>query len=266
MDAAERLILLETPGGRPASNERRPFKNRSYQPPDDLESPRNALVAHLATLKVDQRLVVGLVLGFYLASLGLGVTTVLAIDLATDPVVRSFFQDLLKLGGVAKDAEDFIMNKPELPIPITMASSLFIGTKINLSYTQAEERDVVRYGYFFEAMCCLIGTKIRDYRRDEGNQMALLNAVYVCAGQPLGRVLDARHVALADKRIPLAQTTLRGVACSIEPVATPGEFTSCLRYATHLTAMATDLNPATLWQIEVYAEDLTPYAAAREAY
>ena len=96
--------------------------------------------------------------------------------------------------------------------------------------------------------------------------MALLNAVYVCAGQPLERVLDGRQVAPADKRIPLAQTTLRGVACSIEPVATPGEFTSCLRYATHFTAMATDLNPATPSEIEVYAQVLKPYAAASEAY
>ena len=54
-----------------------------------------------------------------------------------------------------------------------------------------------------------------------------------------------------------------GVACTFEQVATLGEFTSCLRYATHFTAMATDLNPATPWQIEVYAQDLTPYAAAR---
>ena len=147
-----------------------------------------------------------------------------------------------------------------------MGCSLFTGTKINLRYTQTEERDVVRDSYFIAAMWRLLGTKIRASRRDEGNQMALINAVYGPAGQPLERVLDARQVAPADKRIPLAQTTLRGAACSFEPVATQGECTSWVRYATHFTAMATDLNPTTTWQIEVYAEYLKAYAAGSEAY
>ena len=124
---------------------------------------------------------------------------------------------------------------------------------------------MVRDAYFISAIWLLLGTDIRERRRDEGNQMALLNAVYLGAGQPLERVLDARQVAPADKRILLAQRALRGVAYSFEPLSTLGEFTSYLRYATHLTAMATDLNPATRWQIAVYAQDLKPCAAARQA-
>ena len=68
------------------------FKNHRYQPPNGLESPKDATVAHLARLIGDQRLVVGCRLGLDLASLGIGVTTMLAIDLAKDPVVRTFFK------------------------------------------------------------------------------------------------------------------------------------------------------------------------------
>ena len=80
----------------------------------------------------------------------------MAIDLATDPVVRAFFQYLVKLGAVAHHTADFIRNKPELPLPITMAFSLFTPTKITLRYMQAEERDVVRDAYFIGAIavCC----------------------------------------------------------------------------------------------------------------
>ena len=107
---------------------------------------------------------------------------------------------------------------------------------------------------------------MQDRRRDDATQLELPNAVNVGEGQPLERVLDAQQVAPADKRITLAQTTLRGVACTFERVATLGEFTRCLRYATHSTAKATDLNPATPSEIEVYAQVLKPYAAASEAY
>ena len=147
-----------------------------------------------------------------------------------------------------------------------MACALFTGNKLNLRYPEADERDVVRDASFMAAIWRLLRTKIRDRRSDSGTQMALMNAVYVGAGQPLERVLDARQVAPTDKRIPLAQTPLRGVACGFEAVATLGEFTSCLRFATHFTAPATDLNPATPWQLELYAEDLKAYAAASEAY
>ena len=226
----------------------------------------NAVVAHLATLIWDQRLVVSGRLGFDLEWLGFRVITVLAIELATDQVFRAFFQDLVKLGGVVKNAEDFILYKRELPLPITMACALFTGTKSNLSYIQADESDEMRNVYSIVAIRPLLEIEIRDWRRDDATQMALLNAVYVGAGQPLELVLDAHQVSPSDKRIPLAQTTLSGLECSFEQVATLGEFTSCLRYATHFTAMASDLNPAKPWQIEVYAEDLNAYAAASEAY
>ena len=127
MDVAGRPLLLETIGARAPGNDwsRRHFENRSYQPPDGYESPKQASVAHLATLIGDQRLVVGWRVRLVLASLGLGVRTVLSIDLSTDPVVRAFFQDLLEGGGVAKDAADFITSKPELAVPITLASAIF---------------------------------------------------------------------------------------------------------------------------------------------
>ena len=46
-----------------------------------------------------------------MASIRIGVSTVLAIDVASDPVARSFFQDIVKL-GIAKDATDFLLPKP----------------------------------------------------------------------------------------------------------------------------------------------------------
>ena len=149
MDMAGRTLLLETIGARAAADERsrRHFKNRSYEPPDGLESPNQATIAHLATLIGDQCLVVGWRLVLDLASLGLGVTTVWAIDLVTDPVGGAFFQDLLKLGVLATHIEDFILAKPEHPIPITMACTLFTGIKGNLRYAQFDERDVLKDAY-----------------------------------------------------------------------------------------------------------------------
>ena len=73
-------------------------------------------------------------------------------------------------------------------------------------------------------------------RRDEGTQVALMNAVYVDAGQPLERVLEALLVAGANNRIALAQTTLRGVTCTGQPGTTIGALTSDLRYAPNFTA------------------------------
>ena len=183
-------------------------------------------------------------------------TAVLAIDLATDPVVRSFFQDIVKQGGVAKDAEEFILHKPEFPIPITMACALVTGTKVILRYTQMEEGDMGRYDSFIAAIWRLLGTDIRDRRRDEGTQIALMNTVFVGAGQSLERILDARQLVPIDNRIPLSQTTVLGAASSSEPRATLGEFKSCLRHASHFTQTARDLNPATAWQLDVYSEDL----------
>ena len=135
MDPAGRVLLLETMGARASNDDwpRRHFKNRSYQPPQGLESPKDAVVAHLATLIGDERLVVGWRLGYDLASLGLGVTRVMAIDLASDPVVRNLLQELLQTqSDVPQEVVDFLMNKPALPIPITMACALFTSNKVNL--------------------------------------------------------------------------------------------------------------------------------------
>ena len=59
---------------------------------------------------------------------------------------------------------------------------------------------------------------------------------------------------------------MRGEQCTFEPEATLGAFTSCLRYATHFTATATDLNPAAPWQRELYAADLQHYAVASDVH
>ena len=138
---------------------RRHFKNRSYQPPDGLESPKQATVTHLVTLIGDQRLVVCWRLGFDLASLGLGITIVLAIHPATDPVVRAFFQDLVKQYGLSKTAVDFLSSTPELPLAPTLGSSIFTGNKLNLLNTQFEERDIVRGAYFLSAVWRLLGAR-----------------------------------------------------------------------------------------------------------
>ena len=134
MDAVGRHHLLETMGARPAGEmwTRRHSKNRSYQPPDGLESPKHATVVTLATLIGDQRLVIGWRLGSDLTSLGIGA---LAIDLLKDPVLRSIFRDLIKVERVANDAEDFILHIELLRIPRTMACALLTGNKISLRST-----------------------------------------------------------------------------------------------------------------------------------
>ena len=145
MDGARRTILLETMGARPADDiwPRRHFKKRSYQPPDGLESPKEATVSHLATLIFDQRLVVGCRLGLDVESLGIGVSTVLAIDIASDPVVQAFFQYVLKQGGIPKDAEGFFCTNMICPFH-SMKCGSFTGNKSNLRYMQMDERDVGR--------------------------------------------------------------------------------------------------------------------------
>ena len=70
-----------------------------------------------------------------MASLGIGVTSVLAIDLS----------------------RDFITTKPELPIPIGMACGVFTRNKVTIRYTQMEDRDVVRYGNFIAAIWRVFG-------------------------------------------------------------------------------------------------------------
>ena len=85
-------------------------------------------------------------------------------------------------------------------------------------------------------------------------------------GQPLERVLDARQTDPATQRVALPQTNLQGEQCTFEPEATLGDFSSCLRYATHFAATATDLNPAAPWQVELYDADLQHYEAASDAH
>ena len=69
-------------------------------------------------------------------------------------MVRAFFQNLLKQGGVAK--EDFHLQKPKFPIPITIPCAPFTGYKLNLRYTQMEERYLVRDASFIAAIWCLL--------------------------------------------------------------------------------------------------------------
>ena len=89
-------------------------------------------------------------------------------------------------------------------------------------------------------------------------------AVYVGGGEPLESVLDMGQVAMIAKRVPLDQEYLDGMACSLEPVATLAEFTSCLRHASQVTPTATDMNTAAPFPLEIYADDLKSYAAVRE--
>ena len=131
---------------------------------------------------------------------------------------------------------------------------------------QQFRRDVLRDAYSVAAIWRLFGEKIVEERRSVETHLALLNAVYVGAGQPLEQILDNRQAEPAAQRVPLPQTTLRGEQCEFEPEATLGAFTSCLRYATHFTATATDLTPAAPWQLELYAADLQHYAAATDAH
>ena len=168
-----------------------------------------------------ERLVVGWRLGFDLASLCLGVMSVMAIDLATNPGVRTFLQELVKVGGnVPKEVDDFILNKPAFPVPIRMACALFTGTKVNLRNEQTHERDVLRDAYIISAIWRLLGKKIVEKRTSVETHLVLLNAVYVGAGQPLKQILDDRQTDPAAQRVAMPQTTLRGEQCTFEPEAT----------------------------------------------
>ena len=162
MDVAGRFLLLETMGKREPDDEwpRRHFWNRSYQPPDGLEMSKDVVVGHLASLIGDQRLVVGWRLGFDLASLGLGVSRVMAVDLSTDPVVREFFAEISKEGDASEEVKEFVQTKVALPLPITTACGLFTGLKVGLRYGPAPERDVLRDAYFIAAIWRLLGEQI----------------------------------------------------------------------------------------------------------
>ena len=93
-----------------------------------------------------------------------------------------------------------------------------------------------------------------------------MNVVYLGAGKPLEIVSDARQMMAVDQRVPLAQANLVGVACGFEPLETAEEFSSCIRHACHFTSTATDWNPATPWQLAVYAADLQTYGVVSEGY
>ena len=61
MDPTGRVFLFEAMGARSSTDEwaRTHFRNRSFQPTEGLESPKYAVVAHLATRIGDERLVFG---------------------------------------------------------------------------------------------------------------------------------------------------------------------------------------------------------------
>ena len=66
----------------------------------------------------------------------------MAIDLATDPVVRTFLKELVQLGGNALlEVVDFILKKTALPVPITMAFELFTSMKVHLRNAPVPERE-----------------------------------------------------------------------------------------------------------------------------
>ena len=156
MDPAGSVLLLETMGERAANAEwaRRHFKNSYYQPPEGLESRNKSAVSHLPTLIGDERLIVGSRLRYDLASLGLGITSILAVDLATDPVVRTFFHELMQLGGnVPQKVAEFILNKPALPVQITMDCALFTGMQVELGNATIPKREVLRDAYLISTIC-----------------------------------------------------------------------------------------------------------------
>ena len=139
------------------------------------------------------------------------VTTVLAVDLATDPVVRTFLQEVLKLvGNVPKDVGDFILTKPALPVLIIMAFALFTGMKVHLRNGPVPQRDVLRDAYFIAGIWRFLGKKIVEVRRSVDTYLALLNAVYVGACQPLEQILDERQTHTAARRVPLPQRPCEG--------------------------------------------------------
>ena len=85
----------------------------------------------------------------------------MAVDFATDPVVRTLLQELMKLRvSVPQEVVDFLLNKPALPVPITMASALFTGMKVHLCNATIPEGDVLRDAYFDSAIWRLLGKKI----------------------------------------------------------------------------------------------------------
>lgn len=101
----------------------------------------------------------------------------IAIDVSTDPGVHASLHDFVQEGGVATDAPDLLMIKPELPIPITFACEILSGNHVNLRYSLLEVRDVVTDANLFAAMWPLLGGEIPERRVSKEGQIALMNAV-----------------------------------------------------------------------------------------
>ena len=122
MDGAAQRSLMETVGNRASPDEcsRRQLRNSSYHGPDRLESLKDETVADLETLICVPRFLIGWSLFCDHASLGIGITTDLAIELATYPVVAAFFQEDVKLVGVATHVMDFIIHKADLQRQFTL--------------------------------------------------------------------------------------------------------------------------------------------------
>ena len=167
MDSAGRVLLFETMGKRDPDDDwpRGHFWNRSYQPPDGWECPKEAVVGHLATMIGDQRVVVGWRPGFDLASLGLAISRVMAIDLSRDPLVRDFFAEISRDSGAPEEEKVFVQAKLARPLPITKACSLFTPTKVNVPQGPLPQRDVLRDAYFVAAIWRLLGEQIVQRRR-----------------------------------------------------------------------------------------------------
>ena len=92
-----------------------------------------------------------------MASLGLGIRSLMGIDLAREPVVRTFLQELVKVQcNAPKEVEDFILNKQALSVPIIIACALFMSTKVDLGSPTIPEREVLRDAYFISAIWSLL--------------------------------------------------------------------------------------------------------------
>ena len=129
-------------------------------------------------------------------------STVLEIDLSADPVVRGFFQDIVRQVGVPQDAADFMIHQPELPIPIGMGTAIVTGNKLPLGQTTKEVLAVVTDAYFLASIWRLLGTEIRNQSSYEVVELALMNWVYVGAHTPSKlSSIRARYWRLINKFI-----------------------------------------------------------------
>ena len=150
-----------------------------------MEKPKDAVFGYLAPLLGDQALNVGWRLVLELASLGLGVNLVMAIDLSTAPVVPDFFAGISNSSSAWEVGQEFVQYKVALPLPITSACGLFTGTKVNLLQGPIPQRDVLRDAYFIASVSRLLGEQIEQCRRRAESQLVVWNALDLGAGRPL---------------------------------------------------------------------------------